>query len=230
MSLDNDFPDAPARVPARLKLTAAVSFVLAAVYVLCCLIYNAPASPATIRLAPIIDRVMNPYFEQAWTLFAPTPPSENEQLLVQAVIKGPNGADALTAEMDTAQPAYDLARSERLWPSKLPGVVLAFQEEFAIYSDSYVQIEGKLKAGARRANALRQLRQGYRLPFAELDRYLSAEATSYFPGRDILFVRGYLVEVPVVPFSERYQRPPPRQPHKVTLDTGWMTFISGVAQ
>lgn len=63
----------------------------------------------------------------------------------------------------------------------------------------------------------------------ELDRFLSAEATDLYPGETVVSVRALFAQRPIVPYSERYMNPPPREPMQVLLQTQWMPFISHVA-
>src|SRR5207302_4616509 len=52
----------------RLRVVVALLVMVAAAYSLVCLDYNAPASPASVRLASPVDTMMDTYFTQDWML------------------------------------------------------------------------------------------------------------------------------------------------------------------
>ena len=196
------------------------------VYSLACLIYNAPASPAQIRLSRAANTVIGSYFQQDWQLFGPTPATSADSLTVQALMKSPNGAVTLSPAEDVEYQIDRLPRANRLLPTKLPTVILAFQESFAVYANNMLTIQKAPRSA--RAALIKTLNWTYRYNLGELARFLSVEAQHLFPGKRISSVRAIFSTTPIVPYSQRYQSPPPLEKDIFILRTDWMRFIPNV--
>jgi len=223
---DNRSAAAATDTPRRHRYWALAGLVPVAFYMASTVIYNAPHSPAQIRLASFVSGYMNPYFEQDWQLFGPTPGTSNDSLVIDAkVARSSRGCSA--PPIDVEYSIDRMPRHQRLLPSKLPGVILGFQETFAQYAKLLNQIQHQPATGQP---ALRnELSSMYSSSFGELDRFLSVEARINYPGCEISAVKAILASTPIVPYSQRYQNPPPHEDLKPVLRTGWMPYIPGVA-
>jgi len=219
--------DTPLVLPKRLRLIGAVAVLVAIFYAVCCTIYNAPASPAQIRIAGFTQRVLNPYFQQTWTLFGPTPGTSNNILLLYVRVQTPHGIVS-EAPVNIEAAIDRLPRSDRLLPSKLPGVVLDFQETFSNYENLLYKTRTKAPV-AQRALIEKVLRAQFGPEFVELQRLMSLEALNYFHGADVVQVRAVFADQAMTPFSERYERNPPVAEPRLLLNSGWMAFVPGVA-
>ncbi|WP_370083861.1 DUF5819 family protein [Streptacidiphilus sp. MAP12-16] len=197
-------------------------------YTLACLVYNAPASPAKTRLATPVNAVINPYFGQDWMLFAPAPSTVNDILMMDVKLKAGNSeGETTTIPVDIEEPIDRMPRSNRVMPTKLPGVLLALQESFTNYANG---LNDALKAPKAQQPALEDaLSRRYAAEFVELQRFLSIRAGTMYPDAQIIAVRATFDKRPITPFSERDMHPAPKQPVQGVLQTAWMPYVSGVA-
>jgi hypothetical protein len=208
------------------RLVAVAGVPIAVVYSVACLLYNAPKSPATIRIAGFTNAVIGSYFEQDWQLFGPTPQSSNNLIYLQVRIRA--GDKEIETSPVEVESAIDQApRAFPLNPTKLAAVTLAFNEDMHNYANSDEQVR-RLPARLR-AQARYQLNVSNRWFFAELQRFFSARASSLYPGSDILALRVSFASQPMVPFSDRYEQPPPGQQPARLATTSWLAYIPGVA-
>ncbi|MEU6173932.1 DUF5819 family protein [Streptantibioticus parmotrematis] len=223
-------PDgSPAAVPWRVRVFVVAALLPVALFTAACLIYNAPASPVQVRLARPVNDVMGPYFSQDWQLFAPTPGTTNDLLYLEVTMRRAGSATAVQTKPLEIEGAIDRTPRERRWnPTKLPGVVLAFQENAADYARQSGQIDENYPADERAAQHKALLKR-FTPTFEELQRFLSVRASSLYPGAKILAVRATFKEQPIVPFSQRYESPAPSQPVAGVLRTSWMSYVPGVA-
>lgn len=237
---DNAPPDHPRRADSlaadtqprlvswRLGVASALLLPLAAAYSLLCLAYNAPASPAQIRLAGPVDAVMNTYFTQDWMLFAPTPATDNSFMYVQVQLRHPGSTTTVTTVSQEIEAAIDvLPRGDRVLPTKLPGVVLAFQEDMQGYAQQLAVID-KNDPKKDQPAAESALAGRYHSEFVKLQRFLSVRAATLYPGDQILAVRASFARQPIVPFSQRYETPAPPEPVSVFFQTTWFPYVPGV--
>lgn len=210
-----------------LRWVAVLMLVPVAIYVCASIVVNVPASPARNRLFPLATTVLGQYFVQDWHLFGPTPGTTAQMLFVEAKVRSPDGAVHIAPSVDVEYQIDRMPRADRIMPSKIPGVVLAFQEGFADYGN----ILSKLQRAPKnvRGRLMNYVNKKFGADLGELDRFLSAEATDLYPGETVVSVRALFAQRPIVPYSERYMNPPPREPMQVLLQTQWMPFISHVA-
>jgi Family of unknown function (DUF5819) len=218
-------PESP-RPSMRLRLGTLVALVPVVVYVVACLIYNAPASAAQDRLKGGAATLMEPYFWQDWQLFGPTPGSNNDLVYLTTRIRRPSGDVVETKPVEVEQAIDRMPRSFPLNPTKLPGIFLAMDATSVRYSQAASRLK-KLPAD-RQAAAQRELDKTFASNFLELQRFMSARAASLYPDQDILAVRVTFAHRPIVPFSQRYVRPHPPTSSKTMLVTSWMPFVPGV--
>jgi hypothetical protein len=79
--------------------------------------YLTPPNAIGIRLRPVIDRYMEPYFSQAWSLFAPDPVVDTRELLVSCRVRDPDGSQRDTAWANITSPLRAQRAVYRIGPS-----------------------------------------------------------------------------------------------------------------
>ncbi len=215
-------------VPLRVRICVLLALVPVVLFTLACLAYNAPASPARNRVASAATAFMEPYFWQDWQLFGPTPGDSNSLIYLQAQIKLPSGKVVQTSPLEIEQAIDRAPQQFRVNPTKLPGVLLAFDQAAQHYDQAATNIK-KLPA-SQRAAAQTDLDKAYATDFLEMQRFFSARASSLYPQSQILAVRATFESQPIIPFSDRYERPQPKEPIDPLLVTSWLSYVPGVAQ
>ena len=210
-----------------LRWITAVLLVPAAIYTAATVVFNAPASPVQIRLAPLASGILGQYFTQDWQLFGPTPGDSAQMLIVEAKVRSADGKITIAPAVDVEYRIDRLPRANRLLPTKVPTVVLAFQEVFATYTNLLVKIDHSPKS--QRGLLTGILNQRYSVDLQELDRFLSAESAILYPGKTVVAVRALFAQRKIVPYSERYLNPQPVEPPKLILRLMWMPFVPDVA-
>lgn len=81
------------------------------------LVYLLPLNPITLRLAPLVDGYMTPFFAQDWHLFAPEPINETRMLLVACRVRLADGRMVETAWEDISTPLWAMQARERFSPA-----------------------------------------------------------------------------------------------------------------
>lgn len=226
---DGDTPVPPLALRARLRVYVLLALVPVTVFSLACLLYNAPPSPVKVRLGHRASTIVEPYFGQDWELFAPTPGTTNDLLYLQARLIPKGSTEVVTTQPVEVEGAIDrMPRGNRFLPTKLPGVMLAFQES----ADQYTRTSNDIsKAPKDLQPAMRKdLDARFAPSFDEMQRFLSARAATLYPGARIIAIRATFERRDIVPFSERYVVPTPHEPEKPELQTSWMTYVDGVAK
>lgn len=214
-------------VPVRVRLCVILGVLPVLAFMAACLVYNAPQSPASVRLIGPARRVLEPYFWQDWQLFGPTPGTSNDLVYLQARIQY-GGETVETAPVEVEEAIDRAPRGFRINPTKLPGIMLAFDQTSSHYASAATRIK-KLPAAQRKA-AQAALDKQYKADFEEMQRFFSARAHSLYPGARILAVQATFKTRPIVSFSERYESPHPKEKLKGLLQTSWMPYVPGVAQ
>src|SRR5262245_20181438 len=88
------------RLPKRVWAVGLCLATVIPVYLLPVTVTDLPPSPARTSLAPIARHVVHPWFDQQWTLFAPTPPMSNSRLYLEVRYRpGAGIADPPTVEV-----------------------------------------------------------------------------------------------------------------------------------
>jgi hypothetical protein len=209
-----------------LRWITAALLVPTAIYTAATVVFNAPASPVQIRLAPLASGILGQYFTQDWQLFGPTPGNSAQMLVVEAKVRSAGGKITMAPAIDVEYQIDRLPRTNRLLPTKVPTVVLAFQETFAGYTNLLVKIDKSQKSQRRILTKI--LNQRYSVDLQELDRFLSAESEILYPGKTVVSVRALFAQRKIVPYSDRYLNPQPVEPATLILRTMWMPFVPDV--
>lgn len=216
------------RVPARTRAVVLAGLVVLALFSAACLAYNAPPSPARDRLSATASAFMNPYFSQDWQLFAPTPGDQNRLIHLRTRLRLPTGQLVETSPVEIEDSIDRMPRQLRVNPSKVPGVLLAFDQDVQHYSAQVADI--KKLPEVRRAAAQAELDRTFAGTFLRMRRFFSARAAVLYPGREIVAVRATFENQPIVPFSQRYVSPQPVEPLEQTVETSWLAYAPGVAR
>jgi hypothetical protein len=214
-------------LPRRVRIAVTLLVLLVAVFTAGSLIYNAPASPARNRLS-FVAKAFQPYFWQDWQLFGPLPPTRNDLIYLQVRMRDEAGLVTDSAPVDIEEAIDKAPRQFRINPTKLPGVMLAFNVSANNFARASTDVS-KLPA-AQQPDARKRLFKQYANFFLEMQRFFSARAAALFPGRQIIAVRANFRSRAIVPFSQRHQRPQPVEPEKQLLDTSWLDYVPGVAR
>jgi hypothetical protein len=216
-------------LPLKVRITALTALATAAVYCLCCLVYNAPDSPAKDRIKGPATAFMEPYFWQDWQLFGPTPGSSNDLIYLRARMRLPgSGQTVVTSPVEIEQAIDRSPRDFRVNPTKLPGVLLAFDAAANRYAGVANKFE-KLPAAEREA-ARKRLDDEFKPDFEEMRRFFSVQAKTLYPNAQIIAVQATFKNRPIVPFSARYAAPRPKEREQGVLATSWLTYEPGVAE
>jgi hypothetical protein len=77
------------------------------------LVYLMPLNPIVLRVAPLVERYMVPWFTQDWHLFAPDPINETRTLQISCRLQQVNGMTVETTWADVSTPLWDAQTSQR---------------------------------------------------------------------------------------------------------------------
>ncbi|MEV5779701.1 DUF5819 family protein [Streptomyces sp. NPDC052287] len=216
-------------LPLNVRISALIALAAVAVYCLCCLVYNAPASPAKDRIKKSATAFMEPYFWQDWQLFGPTPGSNNDLIYLQVRMKPSASDEAVESSPVEIEQAIDRSPHDSpVNPTKLPGVLLAFDAA----ANRYAGVATKFKklAPDRRDAARKLLDKQFEPDFEEMRRFFSVQAKALYPDAQIIAVRATFKNRRIIPFSERYEVPEPKEHEQGILATSWMDYVPGVAE
>jgi hypothetical protein len=219
---------------------------LIAGYMAAVVVDDLPPSPARQVLIPLADHVVDPWFAQQWTLFAPTPPTANAQLYLTVRYR-PQASGAVCRPIDLSAVYLAMAKTRRWAPSRLYRVTMTM----AVLIDQLVEARlarvghgGTTTAEATASQAeanvylapsalgtepllTRQAGTSLRLAVdAELQRLLSASARALCPRpRSIAAVEGTETTQAIPPYSHPHRS----EPVVDVFSTGWMAYRAGVA-
>lgn len=219
---------AVAPVPARVRALVLAALVPVVVFTAACVVYNAPASPARNRVAAAASRILEPYFSQDWQLFGPTPGDSTSLVYLEARVKTPAGSVVETSPVEIEDAIDRAPQNFRINPTKLPGVLLAFDENAQKYTQQASDIK-KLPTD-QQAAAQTDLDKSFATNFLEMQRFFSSRAATLYPNDEIIAVKATFKNRPIVPFSARYASPQPDEPIDAELETSWLDYVPGVAQ
>ncbi|MHA3024294.1 DUF5819 family protein [Mycobacterium sp. BMJ-28] len=218
----------PTSHPIHIRILFCVVVGAVGVFGLCTLLYNFPDSTVKSRIDPVVNTVVQPWFEQDWHLFAPTPSTTNTHLMVTARIQLSNGSIGEPPAFDVQYPIEDLVKSSHVLPTKLPGVTLAAQQRMADYAMELAAISHAPAAEQPSQHA--DLDRRYQPMLDALGRFMSRCAQDRFGSAHILAVRGTFTSTPMTPFSARDAENPPTLPTKTIITTSWDPFVPDVAK
>jgi hypothetical protein len=77
------------------------------------LAYLMPLNPIKLRMAPLLERYMHPFFAQDWRLFAPDPISETRVLFLSCRLRQADGTAVETVWADVSTPWWDAQAHQR---------------------------------------------------------------------------------------------------------------------
>lgn len=189
------------------------------------LVLVAPESPARDEMLLGTRHITHPYFDQVWTLFAPTPPDTSRDWVV-SVKYGDVGStrELVSQESNATKDLIVLAKSARWAPSRMIGFPLALQDWVAKYVNQRQAV--KALPAAQRDRGLASVEAGFEPVRREVQRFGSWYAANKYAGRSITAIRMRLLEFPDRPFSKRGTNYMP--PTVMLWDSSWMPYVSGV--
>jgi hypothetical protein len=103
------------------------------------LLYLLPPNPIKLRLAPLLARVMHPFFAQDWRLFAPEPISDTRRLWLSCRLRQSDGATLETAWVDVTSPWWQAQTHNRFSPAAWLSRPQAYALQLYIEEDRIVQ-------------------------------------------------------------------------------------------
>jgi hypothetical protein len=189
------------------------------------LVLVAPESPAREATLVSTRHITHPYFDQIWTLFAPTPPDTSRDWIVSIKYGATNSTRELASEESNAtKDLIALAKSARWAPSRMLGFPLALQDWVAKYLNQ--RRAAKELPAAQRDRQLASVEGSFEPVKREVQRFGSWYAANKYRGRSITAVRLRLLEFPDTPFSKRGTS---YLPAPVMLwDSSWLPYVPGV--
>lgn len=229
------------RLPWWVWLSGVLVAVLVMVYVGAVVVDDLPPSPARQALLPAADRVVNPWFAQQWTLFAPTPPLSNARFYLMVRYRAGSSLPRPPA-VDLSAVFQRMAEARRWAPPRLYRVTMDLAVEIdrtVLYANrrtpagavAGAQSEADVyfapsSLGAAPPLTPTQARLLGLSVAVELQRLLSASASQLMPHpRRLAAVRAVETATPIPPFTarQRHERP------IALFDTGWMPYVPTVA-
>ena len=228
MSIDRDIGTDFIGYPARIRVFFCAIATALGVFGLGTVVYNLPESTVKSRVSPVISAVMEPWFDQDWHLFAPTPGTSNSHLMVSAQLRSPDGSIVEMPAFDVQEPLEDLAKNNHFLPTKLAGITLSAQQQMSQYAQELADIMGGPPAERDVMHA--ELDHRYQATLDQLRRLMSRCAQDRFGTARIVAVRGTFTETPITPFSKRYETNPPPLPTKTIVTTSWAPFVADVGK
>jgi hypothetical protein len=232
-----------ASVPRHIWLLAAVLTVLTLVYVSAVVVMNLPPSAARDELATTAQHVVDPWFEQQWTLFAPAPPTSNTRLYLQ--VRYRPGAPEPSPKPINLTAVYQNLAKDRWWaPPRLYRVTA----EMAVLISAVQRFGTPASASSPSPNADQQEAQVYFAPSAlgglppitefqahllageislQLQGLLSNAARDLLPApSDLVAVRGVETAQEIAPYEARRTV----TAEEAEFDTGWMPYVATIAR
>ncbi len=211
-----------------------------------------PPSPARQVLEPFAAAVVDPLFNQTWTLFAPTPPVVNESFVLMVRYRRGSRV-AAPRPIDITALFRHLAEQTRWAPSRLYRVTMALAVELnralaAIFrgrTPPGAALPGTGATAPALADQVAAAQDYYaasvlgtvpalsrtggvglaEVVLVELQRLLSATARAVEPDPGaIAAVRGVYLVTPIPPYTERWRR----LRAETVLQTAWLPYLRSV--
>jgi hypothetical protein len=173
------------------------------------LAFLTPLNPVKLRLLPLLDSYINPFFHQRWSLFAPEVEAQTRYVLVSC-----RGEDArgvmqeqpwvnITLPLHQLKQRYRLTPADRLDRAQVAGVSQLTPQDDEVISKLLAKPEDtdqyrQAVAGFERQREQRKSR-GMRL----LRRVASSACGSLYPALLIREVRVRVATIKAPPFSQR---------------------------
>jgi hypothetical protein len=209
-------------------LLAGVLAVVLSIHFGLTLIYLLPLNPITLRLAPLLDRYMTPFFAQNWRLFAPEPISETRILLLSCRLRQRNGRLIETAWADISTPLWEVQARQRFspasWLARLQ--MHALQRFFAPGEPLFGLKPSQLEENPELHSLKAQLQAAEQARHAFAARVLARLGSAYCDrryGAGLTVATGMrLAVLHVPPFSQRHKRDDPDEWR--VYPVAWMSY------
>ncbi len=204
--------------------------VLVAGYVVSTTFTTLPRSALSDDLAPVTNRVMQPYFSQRWYLFAPDVPVANYVTRLQVRYQErPDGPVVVSPVVNLTDEAVRAAHGGPIAQGEMKDMAVAFMETVYPYRTQLAALTPSQRTpdGFRRSAG-----KDYESVATFLDsfqRYLSSAADREYAGMRVLAVRGQVGGDPVTPYPQRYRHDYHAGFYSV-FDSGWWPYTPGVSR
>ena len=222
------------RWPARVIVAAFACFTVVIVHTVMTVLHVSPINPITVDLAPAISAYTQPFFRQNWQLFAPNPVSQENGLLVRALVENDDGSETITDYFDLTSPIINSIHSTRLFPPRRTRLgtsihqLLAFRDPLAERLRQVQFSENSESEEAFKDNTLDRLplmpaeKETHELA-VHLLRKLATEAVREQWGENVTHIQVRFVTHDPPPFSQR--KSSEQIGEITTTDSEWMTII-----
>jgi hypothetical protein len=212
--------------PRRRAIATALVGATLAIYFSLVVVHLMPMNPIKLRLDPLVNRCIQPYFAQSWELFAPNPVLDTRSLLVSCRLRNRDGATTETPWSDMTAPLrqlknrYHFSPADRLERMHDGAIHMAFPADDRIMkvvrahsdSDELNKVVRDYDS-AQRARHDQALRILSRIGSAECDRLYGEGASQA--------VRVRMILIDAIPFSRRYEKPTDKAGY---LDFDWTPY------
>jgi hypothetical protein len=173
------------------------------------LVHLTPMNPLKLRLQPVVDRYINPYFSQKWELFAPDPVVDTKELLVSCRVRRAAQSVEETAWSNMTAPLrqlkyhYRFSPADRLERVQTAALHLAFAPDDPVLSKMRKQRDANEDYRRAIANFDDAKKKQFELAKHLLGRVASAECDRLFGTGVTSAVRVRLLAIEPPPFSKR---------------------------
>ena len=215
-------------------VVVSVCFTVVIAHTVMTVLHVSPINPITLDLAPVIGAYTQPFFRQNWQLFAPDPVSQENGLLVRALVKNDDGSETVTDYIDLTSPIINSIHSTRLFPPRRTRLGTSIQQLLA-YRDPLAERLRELQL-AEDGEGAEELddRTPERLPLMPAEeethelaihmlRRLATEAVQERWGDNATHIQVRFVTHDFPPFSKR--KSPELIGEITTADSEWMEII-----
>jgi hypothetical protein len=199
---------------------------LAVVYIAFVVLYILPLSAATYGARPVTEHLLPRELWQSWTLFAPTPPKGNPELLLQIRC----GRHGQTSDFfDVSDRIHSASFADPLLPSRVDEYASKLSLVVPDLNPTYFELQESAKFDPRITTSMIRRRAHSRAVLYRLSllRLLSAvAATGPEKGCAHPYLRGVLSFTPTPTFAHRRSRAKPSR--DIWYDTGWLQPVRDV--
>jgi hypothetical protein len=228
-----------------------MSVIFAAAYMVMVGLYNLPPSPLKVKIQPVLEKCVDPYFTQRWRLFAPNPPNGNYDGWFQIRYDDGTGIRE-TAVLGLTMPLIAESKAHRLFPPRIDRTAINLGYALTDITTSQAKLArltASRKAGGRLDpeyvlpagwhqlegaesmtdqeyfdDARKTLEAGHKQVSGQLNRLVALLTPSLrLPGRPRQ-ARVFYTYTPITRFSERHAITPETDPPIRIADTGWMPY------
>ncbi|HEX8699369.1 MAG TPA: DUF5819 family protein [Myxococcaceae bacterium] len=175
------------------------------------LAFLTPLNPVKLRLLPILESYINPFFHQRWSLFAPDVEAQTRYLLIACRGEDAQGAMReqpwvnITLPLHQLKQRYRLTPADRLDRAQVAGINQLTPQDEEVISKLLAKPEDTPQYRQAVAEFERQREQRKRRGMRLLGRVASSACASLYPALRIHEVRVRIATIKAPPFSQRME-------------------------